>query len=139
VELSPGFALGHAGLGYALAVGGQPEQGLQSVEQAHRLSRRDPFLANYAPVVRYTALFALKRYEETVAVCRATAASHPKHAGAWRLLAASLGLMGRIDEAREALIHALTLQADLSDDEVYSDPADRARVMEGLRKAGLKG
>ena len=138
VELSSGFALGHAGLGYGLAVGGQPERGLQSVEQAHRLSRRDPFLANYAPVVRYTALFALKRYEETVAVCRATAASHPKHAGAWRLLAASLGLMGRIDEAREALLHALTLQADLSDDEVYSDPADRARVMEGLRKAGLK-
>jgi TolB-like protein len=139
VELSPGFALGHAGLGYALAVGGQPERGLQSVEQAHRLSRRDPFLANYAPVVRYTALFALKRYEETVAVCRATAASHPKHAGAWRLLTASLGLMGRIDDARESLVHALTLQADLSDDEVYSDPADRARVMEGLRKAGLKG
>jgi adenylate cyclase len=130
-ELSPGFALGHAGLGYGLAVGGQPE--------AHRLSRCDPFLVNYAPVVRYTALFALKRYEETVAVCRATAASHPKHAGAWRLLTASLGLMGRIDEAREALVHALTLQADLSDDEVYSDPADRARVLEGLRKAGLKG
>jgi TolB-like protein len=139
VELSPGFALGHAGLGYALAVGGQPERGLQSVEQAHRLSRRDPFLANYAPVVRYTALFALERYEETVAICRATAASHPKHAGAWRLLTASLGLMGRTDEAREALVHALTLEADLSDDQVYSDPADRARVMEGLRKAGLKG
>jgi TolB-like protein len=139
VELSPCFALGHAGLGYALAVGGQPEGGLQSVEQAHRLSRCDPFLVNYAPVVRYTALFALKRYEETVAVCRATVASHPKHAGAWRFLTASLGLMGRIDEAREALIHALTLQADLSDDKVYSDPADRARVMEGLWKAGLKG
>jgi hypothetical protein len=35
-SLSPGFALGHAGLGYALA----------------------------APVVRYTALFALNRYDE---------------------------------------------------------------------------
>ena len=138
VELSPGFALGHAGLGYALAVGGQPERGLQSVEQAHRLSRRDPFVANYAPVVRYTALFALKRYEETVAVCRAMVASHPKHVGAWRLLTTSLGLIGKIDEAREALVHALTLQADLSNDEVYSDPADRARVVEGLRKAGLK-
>jgi hypothetical protein len=74
-----------------------------------------------------------------LAVCRATAASHPKHAGAWRLLTASLGLMGRIDEAREALVHARTLQADLSNDEVYSDPADRARVLEGLRKAGLNG
>ena len=56
----------------------------------------------------------LKRYEETVAVCRATAASHPNHAGAWRLMTVSLGLLGRIDEAREALAHTLTLQPDLS-------------------------
>jgi predicted Zn-dependent protease len=60
---------------------------------------------NYAPIVRYMALFALKRYEETVAVCQATAASHPNHAGAWRLMTVSLGLLGRIDEASEALAH----------------------------------
>jgi TolB-like protein len=139
VQLSPGFALGYAGVGYALAVGGQPERALQSLEQAHQLSRRDPFLANYAPVVRYTALFALKRYDETIAVCRAAAALHPNHAGAWRFLTASLGLIGRIEEAREALAHALTLQADLPNDEVYADPHDRVRILEGLRKAGLKG
>ena len=74
---------------------------------AHRLSPRDPFLATYAPVVRYMALFALGRYEEAVAVCRATAALHPHHVGAWRLMTVSLGLLGRIDEAREALAHAL--------------------------------
>ena len=49
VELSPSFALGYAGLGYALACGGQPESGLQALEEAHRLSPRDPFLAIYAP------------------------------------------------------------------------------------------
>ena len=59
VELSPSFALGYAGLGYALACGGQPESGLQALEEAHRLSPRDPFLAIYAPTVRYMALFAL--------------------------------------------------------------------------------
>src|SRR5262249_9849159 len=61
IELNPSFALGHAGLGYAMAVGGQPERGLQALEQAHRLSPRDPFLAIYAPIVQYMALFALKR------------------------------------------------------------------------------
>jgi len=143
LELSPSFALGHAGLGYALACGGQPERGLQALEQANRLSPRDPFLAIYAPVVRYMALFALGRYEETIAVCRSTAASHPNHAGAWRLMTVSLGLLGRIDEAKEALNHTLTLQPDLSsahvaNDTVYADPADRSRFLEGLRKAGLK-
>jgi TolB-like protein len=143
VELNPSFALGHAGLGYALACGGQPERGLQSLEQAHRLSPRDPFLAIYAPIVRYMALFALGRYEETIAVCRSTAALHPDHAGAWRLMTVSLGLLGRDDEAREALAHTLTMQPDLSsahvaNDTVFADPADRSRFLEGLRKAGLK-
>ena len=143
IELSPSFALAHAGLGYAQACGGRPERGLKSLEQAHRLSPRDPFLATYAPIVRYMAFFALGRYEEAVEVCRATAALHPHHVGAWRLMTVSLGLLGRIEEAQAALAHTLTLQPDLSSahvakDTVYADPADRARFLEGLRKAGLE-
>jgi TolB-like protein len=143
VELSPSFALGYAGLGYALACGGQPESGLQALEEAHRLSPRDPFLAIYAPTVRYMALFALERYEETIAVCRATTASHPNHAGAWRLMTVSLGLLGRVDEAKDALAHTLTLQPDLAGahvemNTVYANQKDRSRFLEGLRKAGLK-
>jgi Flp pilus assembly protein TadD len=89
------------------------------------------------------ALFALERYEETVAVCRSAAASHPDHAGAWRLMTVSLGLLGRIDEAKAALAHTLMLQPDLTSAHVeintaYADPADRSRFLEGLRKAGLK-
>jgi TolB-like protein len=143
VKLNPSFALGYAGLGYALACGGQPERGLETLELAHRLSPRDPFLAIYSPIVRYMALFALGRYEETIAVCRSTTALHPNHAGAWRLMTVSLGLLGRIDEAKEALAHAIALQPDLStshveNNTVYADPRDRIRFLEGLRKAGLK-
>jgi TolB-like protein len=143
IALNPNFALAHGGLGYALACGGEPERGLQSLERSERLSPRDPFLAIYAPTVRYMALFALGRYEETIAICRATAALHPHHAGAWRLMTVSLGLLGRTEEAREALAHTLTLQPDLSSahvehNTVFADPADRARFLLGLRKAGLK-
>src|SRR5262249_52688152 len=143
IELNPNFALAHAGLGYALACGGEPERGLQSLELAERLSPRDPFLATYAPTVRYMALFALERYEEMIAVCRATAALYPNHAGAWRLMTVSLRLLGRTEEAREALAHTLTLQPDLSSahvetNTVFANPSDRARFLLGLRKAGLK-
>jgi TolB-like protein len=143
VDLNPSFALGYAGLGYALACGGQPERGLQSLEQAQRLSPRDPFLALYAPVVRYMALFALGRYEETIAVCRSTAELYPHQVGAWRLMTVSLGLLGRIEEAQKALAHTLSLQPDLSSahveiNTVFADPADRERFLLGLRKAGLK-
>ena len=117
--------------------------GCKSLEQAQRLSPRDPFLAIYAPTVRYMALFVLGQYEETIAVCRSTAALYPNHTGAWRLMTVSLGLLGRIDEAREALAHTLTLQPDLSsahveNDGVFAEPSDRARFLLGLRKAGLK-
>jgi adenylate cyclase len=89
------------------------------------------------------ALFALARYEEAVAVCRSTAALHPHHAGAWRLMTVSLALLGRIDEAKDALAHTLTLQPDLSsahvtNNTVFADPADRARFLLGLQKAGLE-
>ena len=142
IELNPNFALGHAGLGYGLAAGGQPERGLEVLEQAHRLSPRDPFLAIYAPTVRYMALFALGRYEDAINVCRSTIALHPKHSGAWRLLTVSLGLLGKAEEARAALAQTVMLQPDLSLDHVesntiYADPADRARFREGLLKAGL--
>jgi hypothetical protein len=70
-------------------------------------------------------------------------ALHPHHAGAWRLMTVSLGMLGKIEEAKEALIRTLTMQPDLSSDHVandtvYSNPEDRARFLEGLRRAGLK-
>jgi len=143
VDLSPGFALGYAGLGYALACGGQPERGLQAVDRARHLGPLDPFLSVYAAVVRYMALFALERYDEAAAVCRALIARHPHHAGARRLMTVSLGLLGRIDEAAESLGRTLELQPDLSTDHVahntvFASASDRSRFLRGLRLAGLR-
>ena len=142
IELKPDFALGHAALGYALACGGQPEEGLRSLDRAQQQSPLDPFLAIYAPIARYMALFALERYEETVSVCRTAAARHPNHAGAHRLMTVSLGLLGKIDEASECLARTLTLQPDLSSSHVvnatvYAGEDDRSRFLLGLRRAGL--
>ena len=144
VALSPNFALGHAGLGYAFACAGQPQRGLESLREAQRLSPLDPFLAMYAPVVRYMASFAMHDYEETIAVCRSMTTRHPNHVGARRLMTVSLGLLDREDEARESLTRTLTLQPNLSSDHVandtvYANAPDRSRFLLGLQKAGLKG
>jgi Flp pilus assembly protein TadD len=89
------------------------------------------------------ALFALEQYEATIAVCRSITAENPNHAGAWRLLTVSLGLLGKLDEAKQSLARTLKLQPDLSsahvtNDTVFADPRDRDRFLLGLRKAGLK-
>ena len=143
IEINPNFALGHAGLGYALACGGQPQRGLDALARAWQLGPLDPFLAMYAPITRYMALFALERYDEVITVCRSVAARHPNHAGARRLMTVSLGLLGRIDEAKESLDHTLALQPDFSTDHVayntvFAHASDRSRFLQGLRKAGLR-
>ena len=143
VEINPNFALGHAGLGYALACGGQPQRGLEALARAWQLGPLDPFLAIYAPVTQYMALFALERYDEAITVCRSVAARHPSHAGARRLLTVSLGLLGRIDEAKESLANTLALQPDFSTDHVayntvFAQASDRSRFLRGLQKAGLR-
>jgi hypothetical protein len=52
-------------------------------------------------------------------------------------------MLGKLDEAREALAHAQMLQPDLSSahvesNTVYANAAERSRFIEGLRKAGLR-
>ena len=143
VEINPNFALGHAGLGYALACGGQPQRGLEALDRARQLGPLDPFLAMYAPITRYMALFALERYDEAIIVCRSVSARHPNHAGARRLMTVSLGLLGRIDEAKESLANTLPLQPDFSTDHVayntvFAHASDRSRFLRGLQKAGLR-
>jgi TolB-like protein len=143
VDINPNFALGHAGLGYALACGGQPQRGLDALARARQVGPLDPFLDIYAPVARYMALFALERYDDAIKVCRAVAARHPKHAGARRLMTVSLGLLGRIEEAKESLASTLALRPDFSTDHVayntvFAHASDRSRFLRGLQKAGLR-
>jgi TolB-like protein len=143
VDINPNFALGYAGLGYALACGGQPQRGLDALTRARQVGPLDPFLDIYAPVAQYMALFALERYDDAIKVCRAVAARHPKHAGARRLMTVSLGLLGRIEEAKESLASTLALRPDFSTDHVasntvFADASDRSRFLQGLQKAGLR-
>ncbi len=58
-------------------------------------------------------------------------------------MTASLGMLGKLDDAREALARAQMLQPDLSSAQVesntvYANPAERSRFIEGLRQAGLR-
>jgi len=143
VDINPKFALGYAGLGYALACGGQPQRGLDALLQARQAGPLDPFLAVYSPVARYMALFALERYDEAITVCQAVALRHPSHAGARRLMTVSLGLLGRIEEAEESLANTLALRPDFSTDHVASNTvfaaaSDRSRFLRGLQRAGLR-
>jgi adenylate cyclase len=142
ISLNPSFAMAHAYLGFAFGVGGQPEAGAEALERALRLSPRDPFLARDALTIRQLIEFALGHYEEVVRLCRIVIQERPNATGAYRYAAASLGHLGRIEEAKAALDKVLALDPAFTRENVervvvYSQPEVRARYMDGLRLAGL--
>jgi hypothetical protein len=75
-------------------------------------------------------------------LCRRAVALRPHYSTPWRTLAAAAGLAGDRDTASQALAEAKRLQPSLSVDWIERyDPLvrseDRARFIDGLRKAGL--
>jgi adenylate cyclase len=75
---------------------------------------------------------------------RALIRSYPDIPNSYRWLAASLGQLDRIDEAREALAKAVSVTPASFDMYVrnrvpWMRPEDHAHMLEGLCKAGWQG
>ena len=85
------------------------------------------------------ALYAAGKYEESVEILRHDAA---RGTGSWRLLAASLARLGRIDEAKAEAAQFLAIHPSFSiqhwgTTQPFRKKADLAHFLEGYRKAGL--
>jgi adenylate cyclase len=140
VHLQPGGAnvvLLHAAV---LTFCGRPEEGATAVARAMRLMPvpTTPFLRVHAHALRN-----LGRYDESVAVFQQLRALEPE--SPLPLVGAAIALeeAGRHEEAvaaiqeARALDPALSLARCVSLYALYKDPADRARDVDALRRAGL--
>jgi hypothetical protein len=83
-------------------------------------------------------------YETAVAVLQGMISDNPSNPPAYRWLAASLGQLGRAEEARQALDVARTLWPDsfqryTEERAPWFRPEDYECMLEGLRKAGWQG
>ena len=112
------------------------------LDKAIRLSPRDPFLAMCFNGLSVAA-FVRERFDETLDWLAKAIEENPLYPGNYRLLVATYGHLGRIDEARAALEHLLRLMPNLtvesSRNQVpWQRPADMERYLNGLRKAGLR-
>jgi adenylate cyclase len=79
-----------------------------------------------------------------LATARRAVRDYPDYPLSYRYLAASLGQLGRIDEARVALQQAMTISPATFDLYVRSRqpwvrPEDYEHMLDGLRKAGWQG
>jgi adenylate cyclase len=138
VSIDPNHAGAHLMLGNALSLTGRPREAIEAIRTGLRHDPHAPqgYIARQSLVMAY---YFLREYENSVEAAREVLRSYPDHPWADIWLAAALGQLGRLDEAREALKKAVALRAfdtTVRRRPPYSRPEDHEHKLEGLRKAG---
>ncbi len=142
LALNPNDASAHYLMGWALVFSERPEEGLQYVDDAIRLSPRDPRLWGFL-TSKGLAFIAMARFEEALAWCRKATAQPNAGVRAHFAEIVALVQLDRIDEARQALDRVFAIKPDLDMNFVRNAaatmyPALAERYVDGLRKAGLE-
>jgi len=141
IDLNPNLANAYGAIGQALALAGEYETAITHINKAIRLSPHDPFVVYWLGHLGVAA-FADERYEDACHWGRKTIQQNPMFPGGHRLVAASCGQLGRVQEAASELKELLLLMPGMSADDVrkqvpFKRASDMERYIDGLRKAGL--
>ena len=142
IAINPNFGWGHYGLGLAYVYGaGQCEQALPHLDNALRLSPRDPRRWTML-MMKGSALRFLGRYDEAIAICRQACRFPDAGFTAHMHLAASLAEAEKTDEAQAAVEKAMQLQPALSISFIRSSfvgmhETTLRNLLDSLRKAGV--
>jgi TolB-like protein/cytochrome c-type biogenesis protein CcmH/NrfG len=142
IRLNPSLANAYGALGQALTLAGECTEAVKQINKAIRLSPRDPFLVYWFGHLGLAA-FIEERYDIACEWGAKVLQENPSFPGGHRLMAASYGQLGRIEEAQAALKEVLLLMPSMTMDDVrkqvpFKDPNHIERYLDGLRKAGLK-
>jgi adenylate cyclase len=141
IELNPNFAYGYSFLGVALASSGAGKAAIPELDRAVRLSPRD-FLRDEFELFYAFAHFQMGEYEKAAGFAASALSLRPGHAVPHRFLAASAALAGDQERAQKALADVVALTPDfnltsVAEQSIYVQDEDTARLVDGLRKAGL--
>jgi Flp pilus assembly protein TadD len=141
LDLDPNsvFARGYLGVSYAFS--GDYDTALPHLDEAIRLSPRDPLLVIWVLCKGWAALLT-RRYEEAIEFASHAAEANPEFPDIYAVLAAANGQSGRVDGARAALNQLLRrMPALTTNDKRLNRPfgcmEHREQFLEGLRKAGM--
>jgi tetratricopeptide (TPR) repeat protein len=143
LALNRNFVPAHGVLSFGKFLLGRGEETEGHIQDALRLSPRDSDAFIWMAIAGAAALL-LARDEAAANWLRRSIHAHADYPQAHVLLAAALGNLGRLDDARREVETALTLDPTFSIERFRkSSPSDNAvyleqreRVIDGLRKAG---
>jgi len=141
LDLNSNLATAWAFSGWMKMCLGDPDTAIKQVLTAMRLSPFDSGLFLWQSITALAHLCA-DRYDDATTWTDKALRDQPDHGFALRVAAASHALAGRTTEAHNAITHLLQVDphlrlSNLGDVMSPLQPADRAKYMEGLRKAGL--
>jgi adenylate cyclase len=142
LAISPNLAYAHGVLGAILVFSGRPKEGIAALERTIRLDPRDPqriFRLNQIAL----GLYFLQEYGAAVDAAKRAIRSYPNFPNTYRWLAAALGQLDRIEEAKAALEKAMlvvpgSLEMSVRRRVPWMRPEDHDHMLQGLRKAGWK-
>lgn len=142
IELNPGMAQAHCGLGDSMAYSGQLTDAMSCFEEAVRISPSDPYRWAFLSYGA-TALLFQGDYGGAVKWAAEAEAMPNSHYWATAIRASALAHMGQMDEAALALDTLKSARPGITADFVRSrlfylqDPAQVETYVQGLEKAGL--
>ena len=141
IDISPSFALAHFILGVSRVFAGRTNQAIEPLQRGFRLNPND---AQAFVWMQYVALahFLLGEHAEAAERAAETVAMRPDYHVGYAILACSLAALGRTAAASRTVEGMLRVQPNphaLEDMLArFADPADRARLLDGLRQAGWR-
>ena len=142
LALNSNLAAAWAFSGWMKVCFGEPETGIEHEAMAVRLSPLDPLLFEWKAILAIACMCA-GRLEEATAWSESSLRDEPNFAPTLRVAAATYGLVGRLEEAQKIIARLYKLDPSLRLSEVgevlppFRRQQDRAKFVEGLRKAGL--
>jgi TolB-like protein len=140
VAISPSFAPAIGIHGAILACNDQPDLAIRTVDEAVRLSPRDGFMPFWLMGL-YWAHHSQRDYEQAEAVAMRAARAAPNNPTFRRQLAVAYHMLGRDEEAKEALEQYLALASDKTITTVRNipsrNPYDLGRFVDALLEIGL--
>ncbi|SEC70896.1 adenylate cyclase [Rhizobiales bacterium GAS188] len=138
--LNPNSAEVRGSVGMTTVLCGLVDDGIRHAKEAMKLSPLDPDTYLFCNIIALAHLFA-ERFGDAVSWCERAINENPNFITPYRVLAASLAHLGRLDEARTAIRKAFSLQPNQTLERAaragYRKPEHMAIWLDGLRKAGL--
>jgi adenylate cyclase len=141
IELDPNSTFARGYLGAAYAFGGECDRAIENVQEAIRLSPRDFLMVVWFTVSAWAYLSA-EKFEQAADCGRRAIDCNPAFPDAHGTFAVASAYLGQMADARAGLEEFMRLMPGLvaGDERLirpFRRPADRARFLDGLRKAGL--